>query len=146
MNGDRFVLDASVLIKWVVSETLSSHAIALIQRARIVAPDLILAECANILWKKVQRREIDAQEALVAARILEQADIEFVSLRSLTESATRIALDINHAAYDCAYLALALHKKCPFVTADQRLVAKLRRTNAELASSVRSLSDMADLP
>jgi predicted nucleic acid-binding protein len=33
-----------------------------------MAPDLLVAECANILWKKAQRGELSHEEADLAAR------------------------------------------------------------------------------
>ena len=41
------------------------------------------------------------EEALVAAGLLEAAKIELLPTRSLLEAATRIAIDIDHPAYDC---------------------------------------------
>ena len=32
--------------------------LALRQKAKLIAPELLVAECANILWKKVQRQEL----------------------------------------------------------------------------------------
>ena len=92
-----------------------------------MAPDLIVAECANILWKKVQRTELSKDEALIAARLLQSAEIELVPSRALMESATRLAIELDHPAYDCLYLALAVENGCRFVTADERLVNKIRR-------------------
>jgi len=43
-----YVIDASVAIKWVVSEPGTQEALALRQH-RLIAPDLLIAECANIL-------------------------------------------------------------------------------------------------
>jgi predicted nucleic acid-binding protein len=97
------------------------------QKARLMAPDLIVAECANILWKKVQRKELSNDEALIAARLLQSAEIELVPSRALLESATRLAIELDHPAYDCLYLALAVENDCRFVTADERLVNKIRR-------------------
>jgi predicted nucleic acid-binding protein len=51
----RLVIDASIAIKWVVQEEGTEDALALRTRAELIAPDLIIAECANILWKKVKR-------------------------------------------------------------------------------------------
>jgi predicted nucleic acid-binding protein len=92
-----------------------------------MAPDLIVAECANILWKKVQRKELSKDEALIAARLLQSAEIELVPARALMEPATRLAIELNHPAYDCLYLALAVENGCRFVTADERLVNNIRR-------------------
>ena len=123
---NALVIDASIAIKWVVEEDGTDLALALRQKARLMAPDLIVAECANILWKKVQRKELSNDEALIAARLLQSAEIELVPSRALMESATRLAIELDHPAYDCLYLALAVENGCRFVTADERLVTKFR--------------------
>ena len=58
------VIDASIAIKWVVEEDGTPLALALRQKAKLIAPDLLVPECANILWKKVQRNELVKEEAL----------------------------------------------------------------------------------
>jgi predicted nucleic acid-binding protein len=124
---NALVIDASIAIKWVVEEGGTDLALALQLQARLMAPDLIVAECANILWKKVQRKELDKNEALIAARLLQSAEIELVSTWGLMEPATRLAIELNRPAYDCLYLALAVENGCRFVTADERLVNRIRR-------------------
>jgi predicted nucleic acid-binding protein len=121
------VVDASIAIKWIVEETGTAAALVLRQAGHIIVPELLLAECANILWKKVRRRELSKEEAILAARLLQRADMEIVSTRSLLESATSIAIDLDHPAYDCVYIALAAACGCRFVTADDRLLRKLRQ-------------------
>jgi len=95
------VTDASVAIKWVVDEHGTAEALAL-RRHRLFAPELLVAECANILWKKTRRDELTSQEALLAARLLQRADIELSPMRGLLEAATRWAIALDHPAYDCA--------------------------------------------
>ena len=68
------------------------------------APELLVAECATILWKKVRRKELSRDAALLAARLLQGAEIELVPTRSLLEAATRLAIELEHPAYDCLYL------------------------------------------
>lgn len=118
-----FVVDSSVAIKWVVDEKNSPEALALF-RHRLYAPELLIAECANVLWKKARRNELTTDEALLCARLLQSADVEFSPMRPLLESATRLALLLDHPAYDCVYLALAETLSCDLVTADARLGAK----------------------
>jgi predicted nucleic acid-binding protein len=122
---NTLVIDASIAVKWVVEESGTPEALTLRRRARLVAPDLLAAECANVLWKKVRRHELSRQEALLAARLLQGAEIELVPTRALLEAAARIAIELDHPAYDCLYLALAIEKGCRFVTADGRLLRKL---------------------
>jgi predicted nucleic acid-binding protein len=121
---NTFVIDASIAIKWVVEEDGTAEALAL-RRSRLIAPQLLIAECANILWKKVQREELLKEEALLAARLLQGAEIELLPMQSLLEAAVRMSIEIDHAAYDCVYLALAIDNKCQFVTADERFLRKI---------------------
>jgi predicted nucleic acid-binding protein len=137
------VIDASVAIKWVIEEEGTKEALALRSRM-LAAPDLLTAECANILWKKVRRRELSEREAAFAAGLLARADIELVAMRPYLETAVRIALALDHPAYDCIYLALAEAEGFRFVTADASLVRKLgRRTSKHYAGRVFELSDTA---
>jgi predicted nucleic acid-binding protein len=122
---NTLVIDASIAVKWVVEEDGTPEALTLRRRTRLIAPELLTAECANILWKKVQRDELSTDEALLAARLLQAADIEFLPTHSLLEAATRIAIEIDHPAYDCLYLALAAERDCRFVTADKRFMRQL---------------------
>jgi predicted nucleic acid-binding protein len=124
---NALVIDASIAVKWVVEEDGTPEALALRQKAKLIAPELLVAECANILWKKVQRSELSTEEAFLAARLLQGAEIELLPTRSLLETATKISIEIGHPAYDCVYLALAGQNKCQFVTADERFLRKLRR-------------------
>jgi predicted nucleic acid-binding protein len=134
---NTLVIDASIAIKWVVEEDGTDLALALRQQARLMAPDLIVAECANILWKKVQRKELSRDEALIAARLLQSAEIELVPTRALMESATRLEIELDHPAYDCLYLALAVENSCRFVKPSWLLYVRrlTRETPAVLPSA-----------
>lgn len=137
------VIDASVAVKWVVAEAGTDDALAL-RRTRLIAPDLLAAECANILWKKARRGEMTADEASLAARLLERADIDLKPMRALLDVATRLAVTLDHPAYDCIYLALAEAEGCPFVTADDRLLRKIGQHPPDrFTGRVLSLTDAA---
>ena len=122
---NRFVIDASVALKWVVAESGSVDALALRWADQLIAPDLLVAECANALWKMARRTEITAEDAVFAARTLERSNIELYPMRRLLGPATRLATTLDHPAYDCIYLALAQTEACALVTADERLLRKL---------------------
>jgi predicted nucleic acid-binding protein len=104
-----------------------------------MAPELLVAECANIFWKKVRRNELSKKEALLAARLLQGAEIELLPTRALLEAATRISIEIDHPAYDCVYPSLAVANKCQFVTADEHFLEKLRRSRQN-ALRIRAVS------
>lgn len=119
-------MDASVAIKWVVTETGTEEALALVLADdRLLAPALFRAECANILWKKAKKGEISATEAGIAARTLDSFGIEFCSLEPELIRVLELALALDHPAYDCVYLALAEALDLPLVTADEKLIRRI---------------------
>jgi predicted nucleic acid-binding protein len=130
------VIDASVAIKWVIPESQSDLAISLRGRFRFAAPELIVAECVNILRKKTRRDELSPTEAVLAARSLERADIEFVPTRPLSRQATELSILLDHPGYDCFYLCAARARGELFVTADERLLRKLGHPAAREWSSI----------
>ena len=140
---NSLVIDASVAVKWVVEEEGTKEALALRDRA-LAAPDLLIAECANILRKKVRRNELSEQEAVFAAGLLARADIELMAMRPYLEAAVRIAVALDHPAYDCIYIALAEAEGLRFVTADMSLLRKIGRQASErYADRVVGLADTA---
>lgn len=138
----RFVVDASIAVKWVVTEEGTPEAVSLLGIPGLAAPDLLIPECSNILWKKVRRSELTPDEAMMAARILQHADVEIYPMRQLLETATRLALDLDHAAYDCIYLALAVSNGWRFVTADDKFLRKVRQADPALGAAVASLREI----
>lgn len=126
----KLVIDASIAVKWVVEEEGTGEALALRGASKLLAPDLLVPECANVLWKKVTRGQLAQDEALLAARLLQGADIEFLPTRALLEPATRLAIELGHPAYDCIYLALAADNDCRFVTADEGFIRKIHERGA----------------
>lgn len=134
------VVDASVAVKWVVAEAVSEEAVELLDGRPLLAPELILPECANILWKKSTRGEITPDEADLAAGLLARMDVELVGHRHLMSNAVRLALELKHPAYDCAYLALALDRDVPMITADGRF-ARAVAAHGRYGSYVQLLAD-----
>lgn len=97
----------------------------LLNRHELAARDLILAECTNIFWKKVRRRELSLPEASFAALMIEGSDLQLREMLPIWLAAIELAARIDHPAYDCLYLALAQREGLQFVTADESLVRKL---------------------
>lgn len=121
----KLTVDASIAVKWFVAEPLVDEArTVLTRRVQRHAPELLLAECANTIWKKARRGDIpDAQPYRQ-----ELADLpDILTLypdRDLIERATEIAFRIHHPIYDCLYLACAEATASDLITADRRLVDK----------------------
>jgi predicted nucleic acid-binding protein len=115
------LVDASVAAKLFITEPDSDLAIAAIADQSLVAPDLIFAELANILWK-CQRR------GLIAGLDLTRYDFTALFARTvpnaeLYEPALALAIALGHPAYDCFYLALAIAEDDVLITADRRFHA-----------------------
>ena len=54
-----YVVDASVAVKWLVTEKFSDEAARLLKDgSTLVAPELVFAEAANALWALRRRGEI----------------------------------------------------------------------------------------
>ncbi len=132
------VIDASVGLKLFVSEEGSAAAEALYAGGEsLVAPELVLAELANGLWKLARRGELSEAQFLAAVARLPLVYDELVPLEVLLQSAATIARTLDHPVYDCFYLALAAARGMPLVTADRRLLA--RAAGSRLTPLVRPL-------
>ena len=125
----KWVIDASVAAKWLAPEPDSPLAEALLDEDLIV-PDLLFAEVGNILWKKQLRGEMDAAATQVGARWLLQVPLQVHDGASLLADALALALQLQHLAYDCFYLALAQRIDVPMVTADRRFHARCHEVHA----------------
>ena len=131
------VVDASVAVKWVLRESDSDAADALLDHHDLMAPVLWLAEAANALWCRARIGEITADEADQRISELLNAPVASPAIERHLGPALRLATEIGHPVYDCLYLALALHHDTHVVTADRRFAAAAARP--DLADRVRLL-------
>ena len=107
------VVDASVAVKWFIIEPVRPEARRLLDREqRLIAPELLVAEVVNVLWKRVISGAIARSQAADAARELPQMLAELCPLVGLAARALAIADELRHPAYDCFYLALAASARC----------------------------------
>ena len=126
----RLVIDASVAAKWVVTEVDSDAAHALLDQELLV-PDVLFGECANVLWKKVVRGELDASTADLATSALLAACVDVFPSIPLVPKALKLAILLRHPVYDCLYLALAAAEHAVLVTADRRLYLRCQQADAQ---------------
>jgi predicted nucleic acid-binding protein len=138
---EQLAIDATVAVKWVVAEPGNERAIRLRQHS-LIAPDLLFPECANVLWRKVRRREITDDEAVIAAQTLEQSDLVVVPTRGYMARAVAIAVELDHPAYDAIYLAVAEAFGLRLVTADDRLIRKTEQGAGRYRAMLLPLSDI----
>ena len=126
------VLDVSVAVRWVVDETGSDEAAALLERdVAWITPRLLLTEAASALRRKVADhaltpavagQSLDALLQAVADGVIRLVDDERVIAPALL-----LAMSLQHKVPDCVYLALAEREGAGIATADDRL-ARLARS------------------
>ncbi len=132
------IVDASVVLKWVLTEDGADRALALITADALAAPHLLWIECANVLWVKARRGQITAEDAQAACAAIAATPIRALDAETLVRDALEIALALDHAAYDCLYMAAALAERCVLVTADAAFAGKAA-AHARYAGAVRLL-------
>ncbi len=127
----RYVVDASVMAKALLREPYSNVADALIEshregRCSLLAPEFIVAEIANVLWKRTHiNQQVSVTEAYKLLDRFLSLGILLTATTSLAPAALKIAIAESHPPYDCMYVALAERAACAVITADERFRAKL---------------------
>ncbi|MFZ9751976.1 MAG: type II toxin-antitoxin system VapC family toxin [Cyanobium sp.] len=122
------VLDASAAVRLSLGDAATSGLAESIRTASLVlAPELMLTEVANTLWK-LQRADLlaglDPQQLLSEARdLVDRVEPD----RHLQAEALALACHLDHPVYDCLYLALARREAATLVSADRRLNALAER-------------------
>ncbi|MEM9596017.1 MAG: type II toxin-antitoxin system VapC family toxin [Acidobacteriota bacterium] len=116
------VVDASVVVHWLIPGTFTHSATRLLHgEERLLAPDLLVAEVGNAVWKYHRQRLVSREEADTAIGMLDVAPIALQASTQLITDAFQIAADLDRSVYDSLYLALAFVANAPFVTADRKL-------------------------
>jgi predicted nucleic acid-binding protein len=126
-----YIIDANVVVKWFLPEPDSDRARAVMApEFRLRAPDLLVPELANIFWKAARPGDFTAGEAqeLIDILVNHHVDvtIRLLPSRLVVNQAIRIAAAEDHSIYDCVYLALAVQAHCALLTADERLIKRIR--------------------
>lgn len=123
------VVDANVVVKWLVDENLAEEASRVLQsESELHAPRFLAAEVADVLWQKARRGEITPEAAGTLADSLDGMPLIWADDETFLSHSVRLAIEIGHPAYDCIYLALARRLGAPLVTADMRFVNRVAPT------------------
>lgn len=137
------VVDASVALKWVIPESDSSLAHDIRRGGDFIAPDLLISECVNAIWKRSRREGYAEDERNEALQLIVHLKVELMPTRDLAVRAGTLAQALDHPAYDCFYLALAERSGAPLLTADDRLAAKVRSCPVATTARIETLSSFA---
>jgi predicted nucleic acid-binding protein len=136
-----FVVDASVALKWFLAdEPLATEAFSLVRDETVlIAPDILIAEVCDAAWRLSRLGRIGQAELTEIATIVPRFFAELVGAAALASAATIMARQLDHPVYDCLYVTLAETRQLRLITADGRLLDKLRGT--KWAASAVSLAD-----
>lgn len=116
------VVDASAFVQLLVDEEGSARMLDLLQSdVPLAAPDYVLVETANVLWKKVRWRGLPADMAADRLAQVESFDLQLAPTADLLAPALALACELPHPLYDVLYLLLALHGGRSLATADAKM-------------------------
>ena len=140
-----YVLDASVAVKWYLPESDSDRAARLLTAAEdglvsLIAPELLLLEVANAVWKHERRGELSQEDALGALVRLKETSLAWVPDQDWAYAALGLSLALGCAVYDATYLAVAEAYSAQVLTDDRRLCALC--TEAGLTDRAILLSEL----
>lgn len=124
------VLDSSVVLKWIFSDEDGGEKARRFRddhisgAERIAVPDLFFYEIANVLSTKTGLNTKDCSEAF---SLIWNFDFESVCF-GLEEFGDAISLSKRYGItmYDASYIELAQKLRCKFITADKRLMEKVK--------------------
>ena len=138
----RFVVDASVAVKWLVAEQGADVALELATSGQeLHAPRLMASEVASTLRRKARSGEIDRGVAVVLLANVPDMPVRWGADESVSADAVRLALALDHPVHDCVYLALAHRIGAVVLTADLQFAKALALT--EHGETVMTLADYA---
>lgn len=124
------VVDASVVVKWLLPEPASDVALDLRRQwhakdAAPAAPDFLLIELHNVLWKKLEQGELTSEAPILSFLPLFGLDLNWFPSPRLLPLAWTFACRCHISIYDALYVALAHQLHAPFCTADTRLAQRV---------------------
>ena len=135
----RFVVDASVAVKWFLTEEHSAAAERLLTtHHERLAPELVFIEAAHVFVKRHRRGELSTSDAQVSLAALHDT-LQVRESASLVSTALDLAFTHQRSAYDGLYVALALRESCELVTADRKLYDAL---SPQLPSTILWVEDI----
>jgi predicted nucleic acid-binding protein len=127
----KYVVDASVVVKWFSrfeediensEKLLNSHVEG---TSPLASSSLVLYEVCNALRFNPN---FDEDDLLKAATSLLRLGLELVDFPEVFESAIALAFSQDITIYDAAYIAVSQTYHIPLITADYKLLAKIKDT------------------
>ncbi|MGE5576329.1 MAG: type II toxin-antitoxin system VapC family toxin [Syntrophothermus sp.] len=145
MKERKVCVDASLVVKWLIPEELSEHALGLLRdwrkdRVVLLAPALLMFEVLATIRKHLWRRTLTFSEAQQSVTYLFELPIQVKNDPKILGIAWDLANQLGQpTVYDTSYLALAQMEDCALWTADK----KFARVIQERFPNVRALGEQA---
>lgn len=95
----------------------------------MIAPELILAECGQVLHKKRTQKILTNEELNLLLSSVLDLPIRLFAHNDLLRPACDLAVEFGLTVYDGLFLALAKHHSAPLFTADDELRRAVDRLN-----------------
>jgi len=142
------VIDPGVAIKWFIEEPLRPQARSLLVHGHeVVAPDILIADVAELAWKKAVAGEIAADQAEPIVRNIGLPAFvsAFVESTRLRNRALALALQCGRPVHDCFYAACAEAVGAPLVSSDETFLQALKLEGIALRGvSLARIHELAD--
>lgn len=130
----KIVLDASVIIKWIKPQneksldTANEYFVKQLQgQIRVCAPSLIEYELHNTISRLTDKNPP------VLLTFIKNLDITLIPLSdSLTSNGYDLVHQYSISFYDAVYIAVAKSLDCSMITADKKLVNKVKLSCVKL--------------
>lgn len=133
----EFVLDCSVAISWCLVDENNDYAnriLAMMPDCQAFVPGIWSLEIANVLLVAERRNRMTTKQSSEAIVLLESLLIQVDTATDAFALTATLVLGRQEglAAYDAAYLELAVRLGLPLATLDTRLAEAARRCSVEL--------------
>ncbi|MCC5614220.1 type II toxin-antitoxin system VapC family toxin [Nostoc sp. CHAB 5836] len=133
----QFVLDCSVAISWCLVDENNPTAnaiLAIMPDAEAFVPGIWSLEIANVLLVAERRNRMTTDQSSEAITLLQSLLIQVDTATDANALGATVTLGRQEglAAYDAAYLELALRLRLPLATIDQRLAKAATRCGVDL--------------
>ncbi len=125
------IIDASVLASYLVRDEFFDEAKKIFYTGEIIAPDLIIPESMNVVWKHVYLyRRISIDEAVELIKIMKDivGYIELINSIEVIDKALELAVELGITIYDSVYLATAIYREDLLNTFDEKFKDKVMKS------------------
>ena len=137
----RYVIDASVAVKWFCEEPGREAALEISRNAKlgnigVYAPNLLMYEVGNVLWKGKKFNAEELQRALLS---LSETNMKFFDLeRDTIETAALFTATYDITFYDASYAALAYKFGIPLISENPKDHNKVKEIEVRSLASFKN--------